>query len=82
MVPAPREFEELSADVELQFGGGVADPHGSCASVTFQVVQDLFRRASLAANAVHDLELAGGAGRAAIYKAPEPVGLCVEAGLG
>src|SRR6185436_677811 len=51
---------ELAEDVELELVvGGVADAHGSSASVTREPVEFGLGEASLAANAVHDLELRG-----------------------
>jgi hypothetical protein len=61
--------------------GGVADPDRPRAAKAFQVVKGQFDQ-PLAARPVHDLELLGAAGGAALDEAAEPVGLGGVAELG
>ncbi len=70
-VPAiePGCVEQLAEDVELELGiGPVADPHRPRAAVALEPVELHLGEQTLAANTVHDLQLARAAGR----RSPQP----------
>src|SRR5919202_3202101 len=82
-VPAPGHVHHLPVGVELKLvGGGVANAHGFCPPVAFQLLEHRFGKAAPAPHAVHDLQLFGVTGRAALYEALESLGLRGEADLG
>jgi hypothetical protein len=82
-VPGPGQVQQLPVDVVLVLvGGGVADPHRPRAAKAFQVAEDHLLQPPLAPEPVHDLQLLGAAGRAALDEPPEPIGLGGVAELG
>ena len=81
-MPLPRQVEQIPEDVELQLcGGRVADADGCGLLVALQLRELELDQATLAADAVHDLEVLDAAGGAALDEAPKAVGLLLEAEL-
>src|SRR5205085_6838170 len=82
LVPLPRQVEQIAEHVELQLlGGGVADADGRRPLVPLELRELELDEATLAARAVHDLQVLGAARGAAFDEAPEAVGLLLEAEL-
>ena len=82
LVPAPAQVDEGPVGVELELvRRRIADPDRPGAPVAIELEEDL-GQAPFAADSVHDLELVGAAGGAALHEAAETVGLVDESDLG